>query len=258
MDVAWTLTPGPRGVQVQIDHEFDPGWPLVGGWPAERVIGEFFVGTIAGRTLRCVKATAEAAMAARERRCTDAAPRNRPATRGRGASSSPASAPSRRSAAGRRALARGAPGRPAAAAAHALRRQPVRSRVAAEVDDFDPLDCVDARGARRLDRYLAARPGGAPGARGRRARARRPWPSTRRRLRRAARWAALAFAEEQHVRFLADGHARGRADLALSVFGGARRSANVAHRVSGCAARTCRQRQLVRLGRDRDRRGVPT
>lgn len=67
MDVAWTLTPGPKGVEVEIYHAFDPGWPLIGGWPAERVVGDFFVGTIAGRTLRCVKATAEAAMVALEK-----------------------------------------------------------------------------------------------------------------------------------------------------------------------------------------------
>jgi len=68
MDVAWLLTPGPRGVHVEIRHDFNPGWPVIGGWLTERIIGEFFVGTIAGRTLRCVKATAEAAMAALESR----------------------------------------------------------------------------------------------------------------------------------------------------------------------------------------------
>ncbi|MDQ2808853.1 MAG: SRPBCC family protein [Chloroflexota bacterium] len=66
MDVAWLLTPSPQGVHVEIRHEFAPGWPLIGGWPTERVIGGFFVGTIAGRTLRCVKAVAEAAMVALE------------------------------------------------------------------------------------------------------------------------------------------------------------------------------------------------
>jgi aromatase len=67
MDVAWLLTPTPRGVYVEIRHDFDPGWPLVSDRLVERVIGAFFVGTIAGRTLRCVKATAEAAMAALEK-----------------------------------------------------------------------------------------------------------------------------------------------------------------------------------------------
>ncbi|MGI8586090.1 MAG: type II toxin-antitoxin system RatA family toxin [Chloroflexia bacterium] len=66
MDVVWLLTPGPNGVRVEIKHRFAPGWPLIGGRPTEMIIGRFFVGTIAGRTLRCVKATAEAAMAALE------------------------------------------------------------------------------------------------------------------------------------------------------------------------------------------------
>ena len=68
MDVAWLITPGPGATQVEIQHEFAPGWPLIGDRLVQRVIGEFFVGTIAGRTLRCVKATAEAAMVARESR----------------------------------------------------------------------------------------------------------------------------------------------------------------------------------------------
>ncbi|HMA33194.1 MAG TPA: SRPBCC family protein [Chloroflexia bacterium] len=67
MDVAWLITPGPHTTHVAIQHYFAPGWPLIGGWPTERIIGAFFVGTIAGRTLRCVKATAEAAMVALER-----------------------------------------------------------------------------------------------------------------------------------------------------------------------------------------------
>jgi hypothetical protein len=67
MDVAWLITPGPGRVHVEIRHWFDPGWPLIGGWPTEAIIGHFFVGTIAGRTLRQVKAVAEAAMVVLER-----------------------------------------------------------------------------------------------------------------------------------------------------------------------------------------------
>lgn len=63
MLVDWTLNERPDGsVLVRISHEFDPGWPLIGGKPTELIVGQFFVGTVAGRTLRCVKATAEAAM----------------------------------------------------------------------------------------------------------------------------------------------------------------------------------------------------
>ncbi len=68
MDVAWLLTPGPQGVHVEIRHQFDPRWPGVSARLVERIIGDFFVGTIAGRTLRCVKATAEAAMAVAPRK----------------------------------------------------------------------------------------------------------------------------------------------------------------------------------------------
>ncbi len=67
MDVAWLLTPDPAGVHVEIRHAFDPPWPLVPDWLVARIVGEFFVGGIAGRTLGCVKATAEAGMRARER-----------------------------------------------------------------------------------------------------------------------------------------------------------------------------------------------
>ena len=49
------------GILVRITHDFRPRWGPLSGWPAQRIIGEGFVGTIAGRTLRCVKATAEAA-----------------------------------------------------------------------------------------------------------------------------------------------------------------------------------------------------
>lgn len=61
MWVEWTMTPTPDGTLVRITHDFRPRWGPLSGWPAQRIIGEGFVGYIAGRTLRCVKATAEAA-----------------------------------------------------------------------------------------------------------------------------------------------------------------------------------------------------
>lgn len=61
MDVLWTIEPRPDGsVRVQIWHEFRPGWSLVPDWLVHRVIGQFFVDNIAGKTLRRVKELAEA------------------------------------------------------------------------------------------------------------------------------------------------------------------------------------------------------
>jgi hypothetical protein len=59
MEVAWTFAPGPNEVHVRIDHEFNPPWPLVGGFVADRVIGPHFVAAIAGQTLRTIKAIVE-------------------------------------------------------------------------------------------------------------------------------------------------------------------------------------------------------
>ena len=59
MDVAWTFAPGPDGVAVTIDHDFDPPWPVVGGVVAERIIGPQFVEAIAGKTLNTIKGIVE-------------------------------------------------------------------------------------------------------------------------------------------------------------------------------------------------------
>jgi hypothetical protein len=59
MDVAWTFAPGPDGVAVTIDHDFDPPWPVVGGVVADRIIGPQFVEAIAGRTLNTIKGIVE-------------------------------------------------------------------------------------------------------------------------------------------------------------------------------------------------------
>jgi ribosome-associated toxin RatA of RatAB toxin-antitoxin module len=59
MDVAWTFAPGPDGVAVTIDHDFDPPWPVVGGFVANRIIGPHFVEAIAGRTLNTIKGIVE-------------------------------------------------------------------------------------------------------------------------------------------------------------------------------------------------------
>lgn len=59
MDVAWTFAPDRDSIVVRIDHEFEPPWPLVGGFVADRVIGPHFVEAIAGKTLQTIKAIVE-------------------------------------------------------------------------------------------------------------------------------------------------------------------------------------------------------
>ena len=62
MDVAWVLRDDGHGaVDTRIDHHFTPAWPpLVGPWIARHVVGDFFVGPIADRTLAMIKGIAEA------------------------------------------------------------------------------------------------------------------------------------------------------------------------------------------------------
>ena len=101
---------------------------------------------------------------------------------------------------------------------------PFRSRVAAQVDDFDPLTVMDARTARGLDRFsqfslAAGREAMAdaalrPGARGH-ARADRIGVYI------GSALGGIAYAEEQHVRFLDRGIRTVAPNLALAVFGGA-------------------------------------
>jgi 3-oxoacyl-[acyl-carrier-protein] synthase II len=95
------------------------------------------------------------------------------------------------------------------------------SRVAAEVDDFDPLDYVDARRAKRLDRFsqfsIAATRQALDDAG---ICARNPV------LRESAVYlgsalGGVAFAEDQHTRYLRDGFGSVDPTLALVVFGGA-------------------------------------
>lgn len=59
MDVAWTFQPGSDGIDVRIDHDFTPNWPLVGRPIADHIIGPHFVGAIAGLTLATIKGIVE-------------------------------------------------------------------------------------------------------------------------------------------------------------------------------------------------------
>ncbi len=59
MDVAWTFEPGEGAVDVRIDHDFSPPWPVVGQPITDRIIGPHFVEAIAGKTLNTIKAIVE-------------------------------------------------------------------------------------------------------------------------------------------------------------------------------------------------------
>ena len=62
MQVEWRFALRADGGQdVRIHHKLALEWPLIGGMAAERVIGPLFVEPIARRTLRRIKALAEAA-----------------------------------------------------------------------------------------------------------------------------------------------------------------------------------------------------
>ena len=54
MEVVWTFEDTPEGVRVCIVHDLEFRFPALAPL-AERVIGGFFVGHIAGRTLECMK-----------------------------------------------------------------------------------------------------------------------------------------------------------------------------------------------------------
>ena len=64
MEVQWTIAPHGPGVLVRIWHGFRPGWPLVPDALIGLVVGKLFVHNIASKTLRCLKALAEARAAA--------------------------------------------------------------------------------------------------------------------------------------------------------------------------------------------------
>jgi uncharacterized membrane protein len=61
MEVAWRFEPSNGGWDVSIEHTLRLGWPLVGGFAADNVIGPQLIDAIAGRTLRSVKQLAEEA-----------------------------------------------------------------------------------------------------------------------------------------------------------------------------------------------------
>jgi hypothetical protein len=61
MWVAWRFADAPDGsLDVSIEHRLDLGWPVIGSWAAEHVVGPQFIEAIAGRTLRRIRELAEA------------------------------------------------------------------------------------------------------------------------------------------------------------------------------------------------------
>jgi len=55
MVVVWTFTPTAAGVLVRIRHDLVLGWPLIGKFVAEKIIGGFFIHHVASRTLAAFK-----------------------------------------------------------------------------------------------------------------------------------------------------------------------------------------------------------
>src|SRR5687768_3512668 len=61
MQVEWTLEPVGDSVLVEIRHNLTLQTPIIGSAIGRWIVGEHFVNAVAGRTLRCLKETAEAA-----------------------------------------------------------------------------------------------------------------------------------------------------------------------------------------------------
>ena len=67
MDVVWTFTETPNGVEVRIAHELKPTIPLIGPLIADWIIGDFFIHYVAGRTLHHMKLYLEGFAAGKSR-----------------------------------------------------------------------------------------------------------------------------------------------------------------------------------------------
>lgn len=59
MWVAWRFEPVDGGTDVSIEHRLELGWPLIGRFAANHVIGPQFIEAIAGRTLATIRALVE-------------------------------------------------------------------------------------------------------------------------------------------------------------------------------------------------------
>lgn len=59
MQVAWRFEERDGAMDVSIEHRLDLGWPLIGRFAADRVVGPQFIEAIAARTLRRIREMAE-------------------------------------------------------------------------------------------------------------------------------------------------------------------------------------------------------
>jgi hypothetical protein len=59
MIVVWNFTETPEGVVVEISHELDLRWPLIGGLVSRYIVGRFFIHHIATLTLAGLKRKVE-------------------------------------------------------------------------------------------------------------------------------------------------------------------------------------------------------
>jgi ribosome-associated toxin RatA of RatAB toxin-antitoxin module len=61
MKVEWTLEPAGDEIRVEIRHDLALETPIIRSALGRWIVGELFVGAVAGRTLACLKKAAEAA-----------------------------------------------------------------------------------------------------------------------------------------------------------------------------------------------------
>lgn len=59
MIVVWYLTETPEGVRVEITHDLELHWPLIGGFVCKYIVGLFFIHHIASLTLAGLKRKVE-------------------------------------------------------------------------------------------------------------------------------------------------------------------------------------------------------
>jgi ribosome-associated toxin RatA of RatAB toxin-antitoxin module len=59
MVVVWTFQPVPEGIRVEITHDLELHWPLIGGFVGKYIVGRFFIHHIANRTLAGLKRKVE-------------------------------------------------------------------------------------------------------------------------------------------------------------------------------------------------------
>jgi ribosome-associated toxin RatA of RatAB toxin-antitoxin module len=59
MIVVWTFTETPEGVRVEITHDLELRWPVIGGFVGKYIVGLFFIHYIATQTLAGLKRKVE-------------------------------------------------------------------------------------------------------------------------------------------------------------------------------------------------------